>query len=161
MKKSKSKEKGISAVEFALIFPIIFLMLYGLLTYSLVFAAQHALSLAAAEGARAAVRFSSTSDTFEVRKNAACQMAMESLVWLTSIKGAASCNGGADINIQVIGRNQPCAATAAPLQSSLHCVEVYAQYSYRRNPIIPVLPAILPVPQNLQGKSVTQIALRS
>lgn len=158
----KKKMKGVSAIEFGLIFPILFLMLYGLLTYSLIFAVKHSLALAAAEGARAAVRFTSASnDTLQMRRDAACLMATNSLSWLTAIKGAASCNGGALINVEVIGSPNPCAPLAAPLNSAVNCVEVYARYSYAASPIIPVIQAILPVPQRLEGKSVTQIALRN
>ena len=167
--KPKSRLKGVSAIEFAVIFPVLFLMLYALLTYSIVFAVKHSLSLAAAEGARAAVRFNSvSSDTVQLRREAACLMALNSLTWLTAIKGQASCNDGSAgssnnvISVTVIGRPNACAPTAAPpLNNTVSCIEVYARYSYAVSPIIPVLQAILPVPQLLEGKSVTQIALRN
>lgn len=45
----KYRNTGVAAIEFALIFPVLFLMLYGLITYSMIFAVQHSLNLAAAE----------------------------------------------------------------------------------------------------------------
>ena len=88
--------RGVAAVEFALVFPVLFLMLYGLLTYSLIFAMQHSLSLAAAEGGRAAVRFITAKDDIEARRGAACVQIEESLSWLRQMVGGFSCpgNGG-------------------------------------------------------------------
>ncbi len=50
------KQQGAAAIEFAILFPIFFLIFYAIITYGLIFAAQQTLTLAAAEGARAAVR---------------------------------------------------------------------------------------------------------
>ena len=52
--KRKYKKKGAAAIEFAIIFPIFFIIFYAVVTYGLIFAAQQTLTLAAAEGARAA-----------------------------------------------------------------------------------------------------------
>lgn len=57
MTHKKNTTTGVAAIEFALIFPVLFLMLYGLITYSMIFAVQHSLNLAAAEGARASIRY--------------------------------------------------------------------------------------------------------
>lgn len=145
---------GVSAVEFALIFPVLFLMLYGLLTYSIIFAIQHSLSLAAAEGGRAAVRFSQTQDVLATRVNAACAAAKNSLLWLEQIGVANNCTSGAgnSIRINVLEKNCP----AGAVNTNRHCLEISVSYAYRTHPIIPVL---LPVPANLTGQSFTQIAL--
>ena len=55
--KIQVKQKGAAAIEFAIIFPIFFIIFYAVVTYGLIFAAQQTLTLAAAEGARAAVRY--------------------------------------------------------------------------------------------------------
>ena len=51
------KQQGAAAIEFAIIFPIFFLIFYAIVTYGLIFAAQQTITLAASEGARAAVRY--------------------------------------------------------------------------------------------------------
>lgn len=159
MKIKNKKQRGVSAIEFAMVFPVLFLMLYGLLTYSLIFAVKHSLALAAAEGARAAVRFQTvSSDTAAQRKAAACQIAKNSIDWITSIAGAASCNGSSVINIDVETYNGACGIPPANTQG-VQCIRVSARYSYNVLPIIPILPLILPVPAVLESKSSTQIAL--
>jgi Flp pilus assembly protein TadG len=47
-------ERGASAVEFALVLPILVLFLFGIITYGYMFSVRQALTQAAAEGARAA-----------------------------------------------------------------------------------------------------------
>lgn len=47
------RERGVAALEFALVFPIIFLLLYGLVTFGAVMFTQLAVSRAAQDGARA------------------------------------------------------------------------------------------------------------
>jgi Flp pilus assembly protein TadG len=46
------RQRGTAAVEFAMIFPLFFVILYGIVTFSLIFVAQQNLTLAAEEGAR-------------------------------------------------------------------------------------------------------------
>ena len=50
-------ERGTMAVEFAMVFPVFFLVFYAIVTYSMIFVAQQSLTLAASEGARAALRY--------------------------------------------------------------------------------------------------------
>lgn len=48
------RQRGATAVEFALVFPLFFLIFYAIVTFGLIFAVQQNLTLAATEGARAA-----------------------------------------------------------------------------------------------------------
>jgi Flp pilus assembly protein TadG len=48
-------DEGASAVEFALVSPILFLLLFGIITFGIVFAQQLSLTNAARQGARVAV----------------------------------------------------------------------------------------------------------
>jgi len=52
-----SRERGATAVEFALVFPLFFLILYAIVTFGLIFAVQQSLTLAATEGARSALNY--------------------------------------------------------------------------------------------------------
>mgnify|MGYP001599434001 CR=1 FL=1 len=54
--------RGAAAVEFALVFPLLFLMLYGLLTFGAVFYTQLAVSRAVHDGARAVPLLPTTAD---------------------------------------------------------------------------------------------------
>jgi len=157
-KHKKTKIRGVAAVEFALVFPVLFLMLYGLLTYSLIFAMQHSLSLAAAEGGRAAVRFIMEKDDIEARRGAACEQIQESLSWLRQIVGGFSCpgNGGGGNGLTVKVDPTTCPGSNSPQSSNLKCLDIRLIYAYGAHPLIPKL---LPVPENLTASSFTQIAL--
>lgn len=151
-----SKNRGVAAIEFALIFPVLFLMLYGLLTYSLIFAIQHSLSFAAAEGGRAAIRFTSRNDALSVRTDAACAASQNALAWMSQLGIANHCAanagpGGSGVSIAVTEKSCP-----AQAPGSLYCLEVSVAYAYGAQPLIPVL---LPVPGQLTGRAFTQVAL--
>lgn len=51
----RSRQKGVTAIEFAILFPVFFMILYGIVMYGMMFVAQQSLTLAAEEGARAAL----------------------------------------------------------------------------------------------------------
>src|SRR5690554_5870378 len=52
-----SRQKGVYAVEFAFVFVVFFLILYGMITYGLIFAAQQSMNFAAESGARAGLQW--------------------------------------------------------------------------------------------------------
>lgn len=51
----RSHQRGGAAVEFAFVFPILFLLMYGVIVYSYMFVLQESLNFAAQEAAEAAV----------------------------------------------------------------------------------------------------------
>ncbi|RYY98519.1 MAG: pilus assembly protein [Comamonadaceae bacterium] len=124
---------GVASLEFALVLPIFVLLIYGLIVYALVFAAQHTLVNAAAEGARAALRHG----TIAQRELAACQVARDASGWITSVVGAApECVVSAD-------------CTNAP------CRRVRMTYDYLARPLVPSPPLFAAlVPERLQSSAV-------
>ena len=144
-------------MEFALVFPVLFLMLYGMCTYALVMAVQHSLTQAAAEGGRAALRFQSGNDAVVLRQNAACAMAQQGIAWLVQLSGqSAQCQAGG--NLQVVTKEQVCPVAAQG--PNLKCISVVVSYNYGAVPLMPKLP-LLPVPGVLTGEARTQIAVKS
>lgn len=94
-------QQGATAVEFALVFPMLFVLFYSMVVYSYLFVLQESISFAAQEAAAAAHRvnpigntdFDSTVTT-QVRNRAT-----EVLQWLPAaqqsrVLGAATCAGG-------------------------------------------------------------------
>ena len=142
-------QKGASALEFALVFPVLFLILYGMISYALIFAAQHSLSQAAAEGARTAVRFQSSSDKAEVRKVAACDAAQKGLGWLGHFGGLAA--PSCDLS------PAQCVVPSGS-EGKVECVMVSVVYDYASHPLLPALP-LLPVPAALVGQAVIHVSL--
>jgi Flp pilus assembly protein TadG len=117
--------RGTAAVEFAMIFPLFFIVLYAIVTYTLIFVAQQNLTLAAEEGARAALNYqsaTSTANALVARTSAACTTA-KGLV--TAWMGSASC----------VSTSNPCSYDA-----TMDCVIVTLSYNYTSGPLVPTLP---------------------
>ncbi|MGN6384141.1 TadE/TadG family type IV pilus assembly protein [Dyella sp. KULCS107] len=127
-------QRGVASVEFALVFLLGMLPLL-MLTFSgvLILAARQSLTLAAEEGARAALRYGSDA----TRATQACQAARQSMQWLLTYSGeAVDCAappaaGGSYAPITVSAAT-PCAS--AP---SISCMTVITAYDYNAHPFIP------------------------
>jgi len=81
----RSGQSGASAVEFALIFPILLAIVYCGIVYMYVFVVQQAINFAAQQGAQAAVSLvptSSASTDQQTRLSLANTVALASLNWL-------------------------------------------------------------------------------
>lgn len=72
-------QRGVYAVEFAMVFLIFFSLLYGLISYGMLFAFRLGLQNAAEDGARAALRYQST---FSARATQAQTVATQSSSWM-------------------------------------------------------------------------------
>lgn len=139
--------QGVAALEFAIVFPVLFLVMYGMVFYAMIFAAKHTLAEAAADGARTAVRFMTAKDDVSARKNAACTQAKNGVTWIEQMSGASvSCSTENAVNC------------TKPSGSKVECLSITLSYAYAQNPLLPRLP-ILPAPLSLSGNAVTQIAL--
>lgn len=139
------EEQGSASVEFVLLFPALFLIFYAIVTYGLIFGAQHTMALAAAEGGRAALRYQNAADgaqALSLRIAAAQAAAARPLAWLQAVTGSA--------DPQPIVTFAPCAEAAA-----LTCLTVRIAYDYRAAPLVP---SLLPVPATLSSESVVQIS---
>lgn len=145
--RNPQRQRGLAAIEFAIVFPLFFMVFYAIVTYGLIFIAQQSITMAAAEGARAALRYAAT-DTLRTTnaRNAALGNG-STAYWLNgrlSFSGtiAATCpyNGGA-----VTGRCYTATVTYA---------------NYRQNPLVPLLLGGLmrvAVPTQLSSTAVVQL----
>jgi len=139
-------QRGIAAIEFALVFPVFFMLLYGIITYVLIFLAQQSLALAAEEGARAALRYT-TAD----RGTIACNTATQLVKWLGSDAGGnpiATCP-------------LPVPVTCAfPAGTTAQCITVKVIYPYGSKPLVPLLLGSLmnvAIPTTLASSATVQI----
>ncbi|WP_225782919.1 TadE/TadG family type IV pilus assembly protein [Xenophilus sp. Marseille-Q4582] len=139
------KEQGSASVEFVLLFPALFLILYAIVTYGLIFGAQHTMALAAAEGGRAALRYQNAADSAQAlaqRMDAARAAAARPLAWLQAATGSSD--------------PQPVVSSVACTENTaLTCITVRIAYDYRAAPLIP---SLLPVPATLSSESVVQLS---
>lgn len=118
--------RGAYAVEFALVFLVFFGVFYAVLTWGLIFTAQQTLTLAAEDGARAALRFQSAAGS-GARTGEACRVAHDRARWLHAVHTSGV----------------TCTATLAndtACVSSTPCVvEVVVRYAYGMAPLVPQL----------------------
>lgn len=133
-----TRQSGAASVEFALVFPIFFTLFYAVVCYGFVFTIQQSLTMAAEEGARAAVRdASSDAQRITNAKNASNQV----LSWLASGSYSAAASIGA------------CTGDA-----SVNCVQVTASYDYAGFPVVPPLPLLgVAVPNTLNASATVQL----
>lgn len=124
----RHRMRGVVTLEYALmlvlgIVPLILLTFSGVM----VFAAKQTLSLAAAEGARASLRYGAIAD----RREAACVAARESMQWLLDFSGQdASCTDANAAPIAV-------APVACGGAAARPCMRVTVSYDYARHPFLP------------------------
>jgi len=145
-----SDERGVAAIEFGIVFLLFFAILWGILTYGFIFAAQQTLTLAAENGARAALRYQpsgSPSGAIAARVAAAQQAGENSLQWLKTFNA----NYYPANYVQV--SQSPCTYNA-----NLICFTVQASYPYAQAPLFPPFPGFgLVAPRKLTGTATMQM----
>lgn len=131
-------EAGTATLELALTLPLILLVIWGAITYGLVFTVDHALSAAAAEGARAAV--GTTTEAEAVTAAAAAATGQ-----LTAI-GTSGANAVVDT---------PTVADC-PSPAGARCITVRVSYPWAAAPMVPDLLQVI-TPDVLTAESTVQL----
>ncbi len=135
--------RGTAGVEFAMVFPLFFVMLYGIVTYTLIFVAQQNLTLAAEEGARSALNYKSATTpaaALAARTSAACSTAQGLVATLMS---SAKC----------VSTSNPCS-----YDGTMDCVIVTLTYDYKNGPLVPTLPLTnFALPASLVSSATVQL----
>ncbi len=143
---NRRRAMGIAALEFAIVAPLFLTLVLGIAYYGTVFVLQQALTLAAEEGARAALRYPLTSNggttasTLNLRVAAAAQTAQAMLP--ASLSSLIS-----STNIA-----QPVTCTSP---SGTQCVKVTLSLPTRS--ILPTRPMV-PIPAVLTGSAMVQLS---
>lgn len=143
---NRRRASGVAAIEFAIVFPLLFAVVLGIVYYGMVLALQQVLTLAAEEGARAALRYPLTANggtlatTLDQRVIAADQAARSTLPPNIAERFA----GGS------LAQAVACTAPAGT-----QCVQVTLNLSTQT--ILPVVPFV-PVPASLIGVAVIQLS---
>lgn len=92
------KEEGAAAVEFALILPVLLLILIGIIEFSMAFNAQLSLNQAAREGARYMAIHNNAGDAATAAANAAGRLAPTSVSTTFSVTGGGTtCAAGKQV----------------------------------------------------------------
>lgn len=146
-------ERGAALVEFALCATLFLALIYGAISYGVVFWVKHTLTSAASEGARSAVSapLNSGCDTaLDPRCNEKDTARAKAKQVVDDSLGDRGVHVPAnDIQISV--------ATCAG--SSRDCITVTVPYPYGDHPILPALPPILSIlPDSISSTSVIELS---
>lgn len=156
------RHAGSYAVEYALIFPVFFVLLYGTIAYGLIFAMRLGLQHAAEEGARAALRYQLPTNPGDsqitLRESAAAVVATTAADW---VAGLGSVEVSAEVCLisdtdclPVFGTerddNVDCGDTLAD-----GCqIVVKVDFPYDASPIFPSIPGFgLLMPSTISGRA--------
>lgn len=124
-------QQGASAVEFALVMPLLFLVLFGIISFGIVFAQQLALGNAAREGARFGVVGSSTcADLEQAARDASSTIALDGSDATVEVKRGTSASTATD----ACGGG----GTVVPCEGSDDNESLYVYVKYNSKLIIPV-----------------------
>jgi Flp pilus assembly protein TadG len=160
------QQRGAATIEFALMFVVLFVVVYATATYALMFLIQQGLTQAAAEGARAAVRLDQV--TFTTPQNyesavgvVARDAASNALTWLPAKALQAV---GNNISTSWASGSKPVITGGKAQTIVTKTLTVKVTYAgYATNPLIPSIsfPGLgtLPMPTDLVGQSSIQLQL--
>lgn len=143
-------ENGAAALEFALVAPLLFALLFGIIAYGYMLSFRQGISQGAAEGARAAaVEFDSAN------QSTAALAALN-----RSLGGyGVSCVGNNLIrNGDTVGS---CSVTIATCSNNANktCASVRVNYAYRDHPLLPSFPGLGgTMPEDLDYTAVAEVS---
>lgn len=133
-------QHGAVVVEFALVFVLFFVVMYGIVCYGVIFAIKHSLEQAANEGARAAV---ADIGGLAARIDVAEKTAKKAIEWLGTLAP-----------VPVV--TTP--ACPSPYTASFTCVSVALTFDYAANPLVPPLPGLgIVLPATIGAQATVQL----
>jgi Flp pilus assembly protein TadG len=143
-------ERGAEMVEFAIVVVLLITLLYGIVTFGLILAAQSTITQAAADGARAGIVSATPEFTAEGQ-------AANDLGWMN--KGTcyqpARGAGTSTATISCVAHKIPCPSN---LGGNQQCLQVTVTYNYNSNPLFPELPGLSVItPSTISSTDVLQI----
>jgi Flp pilus assembly protein TadG len=138
-----ARQDGAAAVEFALVAPLIIILLFGIVSYGYMLSFRQAISQGAAEGARAAAVAPGAYSTAQLQAAAldAVQQALDNY--------GTTCGSAALTCTVTIGN--------CPSNAAKQCATVTIDYLYDAHPLVPQFPGI-PLPEHLAYTAVAEVS---
>jgi Flp pilus assembly protein TadG len=147
LRRRRGDERGAEMVEFAFVVVLLVALLYGIITYGLILAAQATVTQAAADGARAGI----VAGTANMKTTAEGQ-ASGDLAWM----GKGTC-GETTSPITCVAVPEPC-----PSNSNNQCLAVTVTYNYASAPLFPEMPGLgVITPSTISSTDVLQVSTPS
>lgn len=103
---SASRQRGVYALEWAIIFPVFFMLLYACISYGLAFLVRGSMQLAAEDGVRAALRYQADRSA---RLHEARDVVIKKLDWLPEALRPSM--GSINVSICQVGNLAICSST--------------------------------------------------
>lgn len=144
-RRRRREERGAAALEFALVLPILVMLVFGVIAFGYMLSFRQAMSQAAAEGGRAAaVRPAGTADGDRLTAaRAAINDALDSYNVECTTGGGLIHAGGADGTCTIV------IAACSTGPAGAECARVTLDYPYSDNSLIPGLGINAILPDNL------------
>jgi len=125
----RRRQDGVAAIEFALVFMLLFLVIYGLATFGSILYTQQAISRAAEDGARAAMLLPQPPDENSLRQVVFDSLARSLIVPISANTDTASRKSWISTNVTVAA---PC-----PVSPGMTSCVVTVIYPYKNNRVLP------------------------
>ncbi|MDD3762292.1 MAG: pilus assembly protein [Nevskiales bacterium] len=152
------RSRGAATVEFAFVFPILFLLVYGVIVYSYVFVLQQSMTYAVQLAADAAVKVDpKAEDASALRAAAVRQTVVSALSWLPEGQRQRVIGTGGE---RVIIESCPAGAADCPSDSS--ALRLTLRFNLRSPDLFPVLDLYIvgrvpPLPESLSATAIVRI----
>lgn len=154
-------QRGATAVELALVFPVFFIFFYGCLMYGLIFLMRMGIQHAAEDGARAALSNQvityTAGQTAVQHRQAQMLQRIQAAIQTASARASWMSHWHAlNINAYICPVNVACPGSPMPdCNSTTPCqVVVTVSYPYATSPVLPTLPGFgLLAPSSLSGQA--------
>jgi Flp pilus assembly protein TadG len=137
--------RGASAVEFALVVPVLLYLVFGIISFGYMLSFRQALSQGAAEGARAAaVAVTGTTDAVRA---ASAQAAVNDALgsYGVSCSGGVLLRAGKTVGTCTITPTVTCSSGS----SAVTCAQITLDYKYKQNSLLPGLGLTAFMPSDL------------
>ncbi|WP_160008336.1 TadE/TadG family type IV pilus assembly protein [Nocardioides sp. AX2bis] len=139
-------------MEFALVLPLLLVLLFGIIGYGYMLSFRQGISQAAAEGARTAAVLSSSDPAVVGKARDAVNGALGSC-GVTCGSNGTLMKGTDPAGTCTISARKPCSNAA-----TAQCVEVSLAYTYRDDPLLPSFPGLgIVLPEQLSYSTEAQV----
>lgn len=155
MRRPAPTDRGAAAVEFALVAPLILLLLFAMIGYGYMLSFRQAISQAAAEGARAAAVAPAalSDDDVKARARTAINDALGSYD-VTCTSAGLLLRGTSSAGTCTISSPQTCTTSTIGAK----CVKVTLDYTYRDDSLLPSPGLGILLPEHLNYSSEVQVS---
>lgn len=140
---ARSHQRGVAAIEFALVFMLLFLAMYGLVTFGAIFYAQQAISRAAEDGARAAALLAQPLEPADVKQVVLDSLTRSLVIPASERNDPTKLANWFALNVTV---------TVTPSAADKRCV-VRVTYDYEKNSILPSVQVLDTIPTQLESSA--------